>query len=179
MFGLNPPVEIGLNLDGLATGTPAPGNHSASLVPAPMTFNVNYQWFEAEGIPMTPFPDNPTIDTAGNPVKNFYPTVKVVARDLSNNILAKTTTVLPVSDEMTCKGCHASTSATTNLAQIAAKPTATTACPPTSEPAGIGMIPVWATSVDSKFSYTENPNTNGNPMARQVFIATSERGILR
>jgi len=129
LFGLNPPVEIGLNLDGLATGTPAPGNHSASLVPAPMTFNVNYQWFEAEGIPMTPFPDNPTIDTAGNPVKNFYPTVKVVARDLSNNILAKTTTVLPVSDEMTCKGCHASTSATTNLAQIAAKPTATTAFP--------------------------------------------------
>ncbi len=129
LFGLNPPVEIGLNLDGLATGTPAPGNHTPNLTPALMTFNANYQWFEAEGIPMTPFPDNPTIDSAGNPVKNFYPTVKVVARDLNKNILAQTTTVLPVSDEMTCKGCHASTTVTTNLAQIAAKPTASTAFP--------------------------------------------------
>ena len=50
-------------------------------------------------IPMTPFPDGPAKDANGNTIKNFYPTVKVVARDLSNNVLAETTTVLPVSDE--------------------------------------------------------------------------------
>jgi hypothetical protein len=116
LVGLNPANDVGLNLDGLATGTPAPGNDTPSLVPAPMTYNAEYHWYEAEGIPITPF------DDAGK--KNFYPTVKVVAKDLAGNVLATTTTVLPVSDEMTCKGCHASTTATNNPAQIAAKPVA-------------------------------------------------------
>ncbi|MDD2661241.1 MAG: Ig-like domain-containing protein, partial [Methylococcales bacterium] len=124
LFGLNPAPEVGLNLDGLATGTPEPGNKTPSLVPAAMTYNADFNWFEAEGIPMTPFPDNPKIDANGREIKNFYPTVKVVAKDLSGNVLATTTTVLPVSDEMTCKGCHASTTATDNPAQIAAKPAA-------------------------------------------------------
>lgn len=122
LFGLNPPLDVGVNLDGLGSGTPEPGNKTTSLVPAAMTYNINYHWFEAEGIPMTPFPDNPKIDANGNKIKNFYPTVKVVAKDLSGNVLATTTTVLPVSDEMTCKGCHASTNATNNPAKIAAKP---------------------------------------------------------
>lgn len=124
LFGLNPAPEVGLNLDGLATGTPDPGNKTSSLVPAAMTYNVDFHWFEAEGIPMTPFPDNPKIDANGKEIKNFYPTVKVVAKDLSGTVLATTTTVLPVSDEMTCKGCHSSTPATNNPAQIAAKPAA-------------------------------------------------------
>ena len=115
LFGLNPAPNIGLNLDGLLTGTPAPGNPAPSLTPAAMTYNTAYNWFEAEGIPITPFDDK------GN--KNFYPMVKVVAKDaLSGKVLATTTTILPVSDEMTCKGCHASTTATDNPAQIAAKP---------------------------------------------------------
>jgi hypothetical protein len=115
LVGLNPANDVGLNLDGLASGTPAPGNETPSLVPAPMTYNAEYRWFEAEGIPITPFDDNGK--------KNFYPTVKVVAKDLTGKELATTTTVLPVSDEMTCKGCHAST-ASTNPAEIAAKPAA-------------------------------------------------------
>jgi len=115
LVGLNPAKDVGVNLDGLASGTPAPGNETPSLAPAPMTYNTEYRWFEAEGIPITPF------DDAGK--KNFYPTVKVVAKDLSGKELATTTTVLPVSDEMTCSGCHAST-ASTNPAEIAAKPTA-------------------------------------------------------
>ena len=119
LLGLNaldvPKENIGLNLDGLATGNPEPGNMAPSLTPAPMSYNVAYGWFEAEGLPITPKDDN------GN--KNFYPTVKVVAKDLSGNILATTTTVLPVSDEMTCNGCHASTNST-NPAKIAAKPKA-------------------------------------------------------
>ena len=124
LFSLNPAKDVGLNLDGLAAGTPDPGNKTTSLTPAPMTYNADFKWFEAEGIPMTPFPDNPKIDANGQEIKNFYPTVKVVAKDLSGNILATATTVLPVSDEMTCKGCHASTTATNNPAQIAAKPLA-------------------------------------------------------
>ncbi|SJM91076.1 multiheme c-type cytochrome [Crenothrix polyspora] len=115
LVGLNPAKDIGLNLDGLATGNPAPGNETPSLVPAPMTYNAGYRWYEAEGLPITPF------DDAGK--KNFYPTVKVVAKDMLGNVLATTTTVLPVSDEMTCKGCHASTTSI-NPAQIAAKPAA-------------------------------------------------------
>ncbi|MGZ8226922.1 MAG: Ig-like domain-containing protein [Methylococcaceae bacterium] len=116
LVGLSPANDVGLNLDGLASGTPEPGNETPSLTPAPMTYNAEYAWFEAEGIPITPF------DDAGN--KNFYPTVKVVAKDLSGNVLATATTVLPVSDEMTCSGCHASTNSTANNAQIAAKPVA-------------------------------------------------------
>jgi hypothetical protein len=74
-------------------------------------------WFEATGLPITPY------DDAG--AKNFYPTVKVTARDSAGVVLASTTTVLPVSDEMTCVACHASRPATeTNRARIAAKPTA-------------------------------------------------------
>jgi len=120
LFGLppalTPKIDIGLNLDGLASGTPAPGNEAPSLSPAPMTYNLAYKWFEAEGIPITPFDDK------GN--KNFYPTVKVVAKDLlTGKELATTKTVLPVSDEMTCKACHASTTST-NPAEIAAKPLA-------------------------------------------------------
>lgn len=111
------PNDVGLNLDGMASGTPAPSNKTPSLTPAPMTYNAAYDWFEAEGIPVTPF------DDAGN--KDFYPTVKVVAKDaISGKVLASTTTVLPVSDEMTCKGCHASTDSS-DPAQTAAKPAPT------------------------------------------------------
>jgi hypothetical protein len=38
--------------------------------------------------------------------KNYYPMAKVVAKDANGTILASTQTVLPVSDEMTCIGCH-------------------------------------------------------------------------
>ena len=113
LLGLTLPIDVGVNLDGIATGTPEPGNETPSLTPAPMTYNAEYKWYEAEGIPITP------IDDSGK--KNFYPTVKVVAKDTVGNVLATTTTVLPVSDEMTCSGCHASTTST-NPAQIAAKP---------------------------------------------------------
>lgn len=114
LFGLNPAPDVGVNLDGLASGTPAPGNKTPSLVPAAMSYNAAYGWFEAEGIPITPYDDKLS--------KNFYPTVKVVAKDaFSGKVLASTTTVLPVSDEMTCKGCHSSIDVG-NTAQLAAKP---------------------------------------------------------
>jgi len=86
------------------------GNHTPSLIPQQMALNPSYGWFEADGLPITPY------DDAGT--KNYYPTVKVVARDLAGKELASTTTVLPVSDELTCVACHAPNSS--NAARPAA-----------------------------------------------------------
>ena len=75
-----------------------------------MTFDATKNWFLAEGIPITPY------DDAGQ--KNPYPMMKVTARDASGHLLASTRIVLPVSDEMDCRACHASGS------PIAARPAA-------------------------------------------------------
>jgi len=109
LYGANPKPDVGLNLSGL------PGNRTASLTPQPMSFAPANGWFVAEGIPITP------VDDQGK--KNFYPMVKVVAKDASGNVLAIAKTVLPVSDEMTCVSCHASTTST-NAAANAARPAA-------------------------------------------------------
>ena len=85
------------------------GNYTPSKTPHPMQFDAKHNWWIAEGIPITPKNDDGSY--------NRYPMVKVVARDNSGNILAQTTAVLPVSDEMDCKKCHSSTSGYT-----AAKP---------------------------------------------------------
>jgi len=79
------------------------GNPMASTTPATMTFNGTHKWWEAEGIPLSPYNDDGS--------KNYYPVVKVVAKDSSGKVLAQAKTVLPVSDEMDCKRCHASNSA--------------------------------------------------------------------
>ncbi|MDM5271594.1 hypothetical protein PGH07_05355 [Sulfurovum sp. zt1-1] len=100
LFGANLAPDIGLT-----------GNPMASKTPAQMTFNNDHHWWEAEGIPLTPYNDDGT--------KNYYPLVKVTAKDTQGNILAQVETVLPVSDEMDCKRCH---STSNNVA--AAKPNA-------------------------------------------------------
>ncbi len=80
------------------------GNPTASATPAPLTWNGidkdNYNWFEATGIPITPVDDK----GAFNP----FPMVKVTARNSSNQVIASTNAVLPVSTEMNCNLCHAS-----------------------------------------------------------------------
>jgi hypothetical protein len=91
LFGASLPVDGGL------AGKDMPGPSNA---PKPMTFDASRNWFIAEGIPITPY------DDAGN--KNPYPLMKVTARDASGNPLASTRIVLPVSDEMDCRTCHAS-----------------------------------------------------------------------
>ena len=98
--GINPAPNVGLK-----------GNPTTSTTPRAMSFDSTNKWFAAEGIPITPYDDSGA--------KNFYPMVKVVAKDTSGKILATARTVLPVSDEMTCKACHASTSTSS-----AAKPAA-------------------------------------------------------
>ena len=87
----------------LATNTGLTGLKTPSRTPQPMSFNTTHQWWEAEGLPITPYNDDGT--------KNYYPMVKVTAKDSSGKVLASVNTVLPVSDEMDCKRCHASNSA--------------------------------------------------------------------
>ena len=91
MFGVSLPVDTGL----LNHNMPGAAN-----TPQPMIFDSTYSWFIAEGIPLTPY------DNAG--AKQYYPMMKVTARDASGAALASTNIVLPVSDEMTCTACHAS-----------------------------------------------------------------------
>jgi len=102
LFGVSLPDDVGLT-----------GNPTASRKAAPMKFNATWNWFEADGIPITPY------DDAGN--KNFYPMVNVVAKDSRGKVLATAKAVLPVSDEMTCQACHASRASGT-AAEMAARP---------------------------------------------------------
>jgi PKD repeat protein len=67
-------------------------------------------WFHAEGIPITPY------DDAGQ--KNPYPLMRMIARNSNYQPIATNDVVLPVSDEMDCRACHASGT------QDAAKPAA-------------------------------------------------------
>ncbi len=78
------------------------GSYVQSQTPRPLQYDTKYNWWIAEGIPVAPRNDDGSY--------NMYPMVKVVARDSSGSVLAETTAVLPVSDEMDCKNCHGSTS---------------------------------------------------------------------
>ncbi len=91
MFGAALAPDVGLK------GYAMPGSKN---VPQKMTFDPAYNWFTAEGVPITPY------DNAGN--KNYLPLMRLVARNTSGTVLATSDIVLPVSDEMDCKVCHAS-----------------------------------------------------------------------
>ncbi len=91
LFGASPAPDVGL------TGSQMPGPGNA---PQPMEWDPAWNWFTAEGIPLTPYDDDG--------LKNYYPMMRLVARDASGNVLATTRIVLPVSDEMDCRACHAS-----------------------------------------------------------------------
>jgi len=87
------------------------GNRMASGTPQPLSLDSTTLMFKAEGIPITP------LDNSRN--KNTYPLVKVVARDSTGKQLATARVVLPVSDEMSCTSCHASTTSTISAKQAA------------------------------------------------------------
>jgi hypothetical protein len=91
LFGVTLPVNAGL------AGKNMPGSGNP---PQAMTFDSSLNWFIAEGIPITPW------DDAGK--KNTYPLMRIAVRDGSGALLASTSIVLPVSDEMDCSSCHAS-----------------------------------------------------------------------
>lgn len=89
-----------LFLANLAPETGLAGYHTQSTSPYPMTYNAAEGYWEAVGIPTIPYDDKGKF--------NPYPMAQVVAKDLSGNVLAKANIVLAVSDEMSCKTCHAS-----------------------------------------------------------------------
>lgn len=91
LFGASLAPDVGL------TGNAMPGSTN---IPGVARFDANRAWFTAEGIPITPF------DDAG--AKNYYPMMRFTARDANGYVLATTDVVLPVSDEMDCRACHAS-----------------------------------------------------------------------
>ena len=91
LFGASPAPDEGLAGNGM------PGSVNT---PQPMHFDSEFVWFTGEGIPITPY------DDAGR--KNYYPMMRLVARNSGGDILATTRIVLPVSDEMTCSSCHSS-----------------------------------------------------------------------
>ncbi len=101
LFGANLPVEAGL----AGWGMPGTNNPPQGMLfeqtnqPVPGVFTpVN--WWRAEGIPISPYDDALR--------KNPYPLMLLVARDAGNNIIATNQIVLPISDEMDCRACHAS-----------------------------------------------------------------------
>ncbi len=104
LFGANLPVDAGLagwNMPGL-NNTPQGMWFEQTNTPVPplpgVTTPVN--WWRAEGIPISPYDDALK--------KNPYPLMLLVARDAGNNIIATNQIVLPISDEMDCRACHAS-----------------------------------------------------------------------
>jgi hypothetical protein len=104
IYGLSPAPDVGLT-----------GTRMASLTPAPMTFDGGFGYFQAQGIPITPYDDSGKV--------NYYPMVQVTATNTSGQVLATTKIVLPVSDEINCLACHKSTTST-NAAANAARPAA-------------------------------------------------------
>jgi hypothetical protein len=100
LFNANPAPDVGLT-----------GNHTPDLGEHDLGYNAKEGWWEATGLPMTPYNDDGS--------KNYYPMVNVTAKDGSGNVLATTKVVLPVSDEMDCRACHGSASG-----DNAAKPSA-------------------------------------------------------
>ncbi len=94
LFGGSPAPDHGLNLSKGAS------NPTPSMTSAGMTYNGTNGWWEAEGIPITPYDDSGA--------KNYYPMVKVVAKNSAGTVLATTKVVLPLSDEMSCITCHKS-----------------------------------------------------------------------
>lgn len=91
LFGVTPAADVGL------AGNAMPGTAN---VPQPMTFDAASHWFIAEGVPITPHDDAGAINT--------YPLLRLVARNAGGAELAHTDVVLPVSEELNCRSCHAS-----------------------------------------------------------------------
>jgi hypothetical protein len=93
LFGAAPATDLGL------AGFAMPGRTNT-----PQRFawagTTTRPWFEATGIPITP------TDDAGR--HNSYPMMRLKARDGKGALLAQVDVVLPVSDEMDCRACHAS-----------------------------------------------------------------------
>ncbi len=92
IFGVALPPDHGL------AGHDMPGPLNT---PQPMSFDGTWNWFAADGVPITPYDDT----TKAN---NTYPLLEAIAKDANGTTIASTSNVVPVSDEMDCSHCHAS-----------------------------------------------------------------------
>ncbi len=88
LFGGQPSNDVGLH-----------GYPVQSLTPQQMTYDSTKGLWKAEGIPTAPYDDT----LSSKP----YPMAQIIARDSSGQQIATATLVLAVSDEMSCKNCHA------------------------------------------------------------------------
>ena len=91
LFGVTLPPDVGL------AGYAMPG---AGNVPQDAHFDGAWDWFQAEGIPVTPFDDALA--------KQPYPLYRIAARDSNGQVVASTVTTAPNSQELECSLCHAS-----------------------------------------------------------------------
>jgi uncharacterized protein (TIGR03437 family) len=76
------------------------GSQMPAAAPQPMKFDASLNRFTAANVPITPYDDQWNI--------NYYPLMQVTARDASGNVLASARVSIPVSNEVECRGCHAS-----------------------------------------------------------------------
>jgi len=97
LFGLSPAPDVGLKGAPVQSLTPHPMTYGPMAAPITGTSTTNV--WKAEGIPTAPYDDN------GNPAP--YSMVQITAKNSSGTILAQATTVLAVSDELSCANCHA------------------------------------------------------------------------
>mgnify|MGYP002629528901 CR=1 FL=1 len=86
------------------------GNPTPSTTPHNLSYNTTTNLFEATGIPI--------VNRDDNNLTNYYPMVKVSAKNTNGVVLASTQIVLPVSDEMDCAKCHASSVSSTDAKPI-------------------------------------------------------------
>jgi len=91
LFHNNNPPDVGLT-----------GNRTQSLTPRRLRYDSTLAYWTADGIPTVPYDDQGR--------RNAYPMAKIVARDTNGNVLTTAKIVLAVSDEMSCRQCHASNS---------------------------------------------------------------------
>lgn len=89
LFLTNPPPETGIA-----------GYKTQSTKANNLTYNSTVGYWEAVGVPTVPYDDKG--------VWNPYSMAILTAKDSSGNVLATAKIVLAVSDEMSCKNCHAS-----------------------------------------------------------------------
>jgi hypothetical protein len=93
-------------------GSPMPG---AGNTPRGMSFSTTDNTWVAVGVPMSNY-----ADAAAPPYpKNYFPMMRLVAKNTGGTVLATTDIVLPISDEMSCSLCHVS-----NTGSAAAQPAA-------------------------------------------------------
>lgn len=88
-----------------------PADDPQKRLSQPMDFSSKFNWFNAEGIPITPFDDIMR--------ENSYPLLKVAAYDKNTgNTLSSVDAVVPVSRETDCQNCHTSGQIAANSANI-------------------------------------------------------------